>query len=186
MRIMDKYTKEQAKKVWLISDTHFYHTNIIKYCERPFENVSVMNDVLLANWNNTIGVEDVVYFLGDLAFGKGSPKPQQIIQGLNGKIIWVKGSHDRGIGEVSQTVSNVQRVVLFDDIEYEDWCFKLVHNPRNLVKANGWVIHGHTHNTTPFIDLKARRVNVSVEHIGYTPISLYDVIKKLNKKIKGS
>ena len=55
--------------IYLISDTHFHHENILYTCKRPFSNVQEMNATLIANWNNTVGADDTVYHLGDFAFG---------------------------------------------------------------------------------------------------------------------
>ncbi len=44
---MIKYSLDEAEKVWLIGDTHFDHTNIIKYCSRPFASTEDMNEYLL-------------------------------------------------------------------------------------------------------------------------------------------
>ena len=73
---MENYTLEEAKRVWLISDTHFDHTNIIRYCNRPFRSTKEMNNVVLRNWHKTVASGDVVYFLGDLVFGRESRAPR--------------------------------------------------------------------------------------------------------------
>ena len=53
-------------KIWLISDTHFGHTNVIKYCNRPFESSDEMDKTIIKNWNNTIKKYDKVFLLGDV------------------------------------------------------------------------------------------------------------------------
>ena len=80
-------------KIFLISDSHFGHKNIIKYCNRPFDNVEDMNSTLIKNWNSVVDNEDYVYRLGD--FGLGT-KDELIAIGnkLNGHKILVMGNHD--------------------------------------------------------------------------------------------
>src|SRR5579862_6895839 len=56
-------------KKWFISDTHFSHTNIIRYTGRPFETVEEMNRCLIKNWNDCIDANDQVFFLGDFGLG---------------------------------------------------------------------------------------------------------------------
>ena len=55
--------------VWFTADTHFGHTNIIKYCNRPFKTPEDMNNVMLTNINITVGENDTYWHLGDFAWG---------------------------------------------------------------------------------------------------------------------
>ena len=50
--------------IFVTSDPHFYHDNIIKYCNRPFSNVDEMNLTLIRNWNSKVTPEDDVYVIG--------------------------------------------------------------------------------------------------------------------------
>ena len=48
-------------RVFLTSDTHFDHENIIKYCSRPFNSKDEMNKAMISNWNSVVGDSDTVY-----------------------------------------------------------------------------------------------------------------------------
>ena len=177
---MIKYSLEEAKRVWLISDTHFDHTNIIRYCDRPFKSAEEMNEVLLQNWISIVASDDTVYFLGDMVFGRGSRNPRWWVTQLSGKIIWIKGSHDHGV-RPSSMISNVERVVLSEVISCGGIEFMLVHDTFDTVVNGwqGWIIHGHNHGNQPHIHLVRRRVNVSVEVIDYKPISLAHIVEEV-------
>lgn len=75
---------------WFTADLHLGHNNIRKYCNRPFESVGHMNKKLISNWNEVVGVDDTIYHLGDFCFGD----TYQYKNSLNGKIIFIRGSHD--------------------------------------------------------------------------------------------
>ena len=163
------------RKIYLISDTHFNHANIIKYCNRPFKDVEEMDKIIIKNWNNIVRDKDIVYFLGDLVLSrKKSKKTRELINMLNGEIVIIKGNHDK-VGEK------------FRIIEYEGYKFMLIHNPDSSYTFNfdGWVIHGHHHanhlDEYPFINPIKKRVNVSVEVIDYKPVSLDLIIKLIEK-----
>jgi len=190
---MTEYSLEEAKKVWLISDTHFDHTNIIKYCNRPFVSTKEMNECMVWNWCRAIASSDLVYFLGDMAFGRESRKPGWWVTQLSGKIVWIKGSHDRGV-QTTQDVGSlrnvpvmysVERVVKYEVISCGGIEFMLVHDTFDAVVNgwNGWMIHGHNHDNRPHVDNRFghKRINVSVEVIDYTPISLAKIVEEVRK-----
>ena len=163
------------RKIYLISDTHFNHVNIIKYCNRPFNNVEEMNKILIKNWNNTVRDRDIVYFLGDFVLSKNKGTVmKKYNELLNGEIIFIKGNHDK-------------KGKKFEIIEYGDYKFMLIHNPDSSYTFNfdDWVIHGHHHanhlDDYPFINPIKKRVNVSVEVIDYKPVSLDLIIKLIEK-----
>ena len=85
--------KFNAEHTYFTSDTHFNHTNIIGFCNRPFKDVEQMNETLIANWNSVIGQDDTVFHLGDFCLG-GAAEWTKILDRLNGKIFLIMGNHD--------------------------------------------------------------------------------------------
>ena len=62
--------KFNADKVYFISDTHFFHKNIITYCDRPFSSVEEMNEQLIYNWNTIVSEDDDVIICGQIPTAK--------------------------------------------------------------------------------------------------------------------
>ena len=59
--------KDSPVATFFTSDQHFGHRNIIDYCHRPFGDVGEMDEIIIAGWNETVGLEDEVWVLGDFA-----------------------------------------------------------------------------------------------------------------------
>lgn len=82
-------TLQITPNTWIISDTHFFHENIGRYCFRP-EN---WQELIIMNWNNLISPDETVLHLGDFSFGKRS-NFDILTEQLHGKIILIRGNHD--------------------------------------------------------------------------------------------
>jgi len=175
-------------KTFITSDLHLDHTNIIKYCKRPFLNTEDMNRTLVDNWNNTVSNKDKVYFLGDMSFGKGSRSADYWLTKLNGDIFFIRGFSYKPSGERNQhdRISKTKNV--FDSliIEYKGRKFFLVHDPTNVPSNwDGWAICGHHHNNKleeyPLIDKKNKRVNISTELTKFHPVDMDYLIQKIEE-----
>ena len=162
-------------KVFFISDTHFGHDKIIEYCNRPFDNVSEMNQIMIENWNSVVGKNDLVFHLGDFAF-RNKVDIKNICKQLNGRKILKRGNHDRESNEFYRNCGfeNVYEYA----IVYQNF-YILSHANMYLTADAPWAnIHGHIHNNhkvTCMLDNKNLYYNVSVEVIDYTPISFQKI-----------
>lgn len=159
-------------QVFFISDMHFGHANIIKYENRPFTNVDEMDNTLISNWNKAVGKGDKVFILGDVSF-YNKEKTKSILVMLNGNKILILGNHDKDRSLAWWRETGLDEVYQYP-IVYNDF-YILSHEPvylsENMPYAN---IHGHTHHLK-YADRQF--FNVSVECIGYTPIS-FDKVKE--------
>tara|TARA_Y100000310_G_scaffold9417_1_gene9819 strand:+ start:7329 stop:7982 length:654 start_codon:yes stop_codon:yes gene_type:complete len=162
---------------YFISDTHFGHKNVIRYCNRPFKTVSEMNETMISRWNETVTDADRVFVIGDV-FLTDLNEATRIIKRLNGYKILVAGNHDRS----KKTMLHAGFDEYHKRYEYEiDGIGKglLLHYPMpdSIIEKLGYnfLIHGHIHRKPKFYGLK---LNVAVDLIDFTPLSL-DGVKKI-------
>ena len=165
--------------VFLIGDTHFYHTSIIKFCDRPFETYIEMNECIIENWNKTVGQYDTVFVLGDFVCSDACNKAYIVNIGnkLKGKKTLILGNHDTASIRTYHD-AGFESVSKYP-ILYRDF-YVLSHYPQyiqnNGVYAN---IFAHVHNNPMYSDFSTRSFCVSAERINYTPIDFDEIISTM-------
>ena len=180
--------------IWLISDTHFSHDNIIKYCHRPFRNTYEMDNAIINNWNSLVKDDDLVYHLGDFCFiskNRQSSYKDALVENanslldkLNGHIILKFGNHDRDLRKLIN-----QGKIKFYDCTYKEIILEnkyiLTHYPLENVPDGMINIHGHIHNTPEVCALydKPNYFNVSIDVLNFYPIN-FDKVKEIIKNVK--
>lgn len=143
---------------WITSDLHLFHENIIVYCNRAQSDVEEMNDHIVKCWRETVQPGDRVIVVGDLSASLRNRKEDlaQIISGLPGNKVLVRGNHDHQPDEwyIAAGFSLVTNW-LFED------GFLFVHKPANQQNVDAirareecdprLVVHGHIHAAGPEI-----------------------------------
>lgn len=160
--------------VYVISDTHFGHKNILNYGRKQFSSLEEMDGLMIGNWNNSVKPEDTVWHLGDFAFRNHL----HYIQSLNGKIILVRGNHDKFSKRVEAGFAKVYDIFqgrLTGDKESPNFC--LLHYP--LVtwpkKAYGCIhLFGHVHGG--YLRPGENALDVGVDVHGFRPLPLEEAI----------
>lgn len=186
-----KYSKEESKKIFFTSDTHYCHNNIIRYCNRPFNNFKEMDEVLISKWNNKVPPDGIVFHLGDFCFA-GSDKWKEIVSQLNGHIILIKGNHDH----VSKGMEALFDYVSLEmSIEIDKHKVYLNHYPF-LTYAGAYnskpviQLFGHVHSNSTNADsgrlkyLFPTQYDVGVDNNNYVPISWDEVLNKIDEQCK--
>jgi hypothetical protein len=59
--------KHNGGNVYIWSDLHLGHGNVIRYCDWPFADVAEMNTALLHAWRSTVKNGDAIINLGDVS-----------------------------------------------------------------------------------------------------------------------
>jgi len=171
--------------IYVTADSHWNHSNIIKYCDRPFNNITEMNEYLIKKWNEVVGPKDTVYHLGDFAMGKN---PDKFFYRLNGsQKFLIAGNHDK-----KETLNLPWTRVYGKKREY----VTLVLNINNQEIAvshfagkvwdqshrNAWLLYGHSHATLP--EDSRLSFDAGVDAWDFMPISLDIITRKMQWKLK--
>lgn len=173
-----------AGNIWVISDTHFNHSNILTFSDkvgkpvRDFPSVEDMNETMIDRWNSVVMPGDKVYHLGDVFFGdkewfkKNWPR-------LKGKKRLIVGNHD----DITFLSSGGFFSKVYMWRVFRDFNLLLTHVPvhpstlgedrldgRQIIN-----VHGHIHqNPSPEGPYRC----VCVEQTNYTPVHIEELTKK--------
>ncbi len=159
--------------IFVISDTHFGHANILNFKNgdgshvRNFTSVEEMNEHMVERWNSVVGDSDIVYHLGDVYFGNG----YQHLYRLKGRKRLVLGNHDNPKNEHIQ--KNFQKIMVWR--MFPEYNATLSHIPLHVssLHKTKYNVHGHVHRNS--LPDEAYR-NVSVEVIDFTPVPLLECL----------
>lgn len=170
-------------KTFFTSDTHFFHENVIKFCNRPFGSVEDMNYRLIKNWNSVVGPEDHLWFLGDFSFGTVE-NTKKILYQLNGIKHLIIGNHDRK-GRCRKLKWDEFFVDSHDyyRLKVGEEKFVLCHFPLSSWERGYYQLHGHLHTLPHEQQARWKQHDVGVDNNNYTPLLLEDAVKRsvLNK-----
>lgn len=160
--------------IFVVSDTHFGHANILKFVRddgspvRSFSSVEEMDECIVDRWNSVVRSGDKVYHLGDVSMSKHHIAT---VGRCNGHKRLVKGNHDtHPIKLYLPYFEEVYSSRLLDRLLLSH----IPVHPESIGKSLANV-HGHVHNSVPALHYGPRYYNVSVEVLGYTPISLEEL-----------
>lgn len=166
--------------VWIWSDTHLQlgHSNIIRYCNRPFldaggnPDVEKMDKALLRAWRETVKGDDTIINLGDVFFKWSKERAQNVMANLPGHKILVLGNHDRSHQPEWWREIGFHEVYPWPII-YKEW-YILSHEEVFLNEKMPYInLHGHRHQVK--LD-KPCYINVSVECTNYKPVLLSSLL----------
>lgn len=177
---------EQYPNVFVTSDNHFGHKNIIYYEHRDTQldisNIVEHDNKLIENWNKVVHKKDLVIILGDFSFHKAS-KTMDILNQLNGYKILIEGNHDCNyLKDKSFDKSLFLAIYEYKEFHYKGNHICFMHYPiqsfKNMdSKGRPYVhIHGHIHSAPYTVPMHSYNAGVDIND--YYPIPLEAAIKK--------
>lgn len=175
-------------RIWFTSDTHFGHRNVITYSNRPWADVDAMNEGLIANWNERVKPGDAVYHLGDFTLTTRVELIDSWLGRLNGEIRLIRGNHDNWLNRLDR-IQNGGRIKWVKD--YVERTFEVGGIKRKIVMCHfplmfwhqshhgSFHLHGHCHGNANHHNTNVRRLDVGVDPNGWKPLSLEEIVQKL-------
>lgn len=181
--------------IYVTSDLHFDHSNVIDYSDRPYEDekndqgkivpaVIAMNEGIVANYNAVVLPTDTIYILGDIVFTKHA---LQYLKRLNGHKFLISGNHDKSmmskLRPYFEWTNNYYELKTINPLNQEDINIVLFHYPIaswNKAHLGSWHLHGHSHGK--YVVDKGLIMDVGIDTNNMKPYSLVDVAKYMSTR----
>jgi len=154
------------------ADWHLFHSNVIRFNNRPFSNVQEMNETLVSNHNSKVGLKDTCIHVGDFSFGK-THETMEIVRRMNGENIFLMGSHDQWLGDRNKHPHIWEGMCRRQYVVACHYAMRVW--PRS--HYGSWMVYGHSHGNLP---PEGKSWDVGVDNNGYFPVS-FDELSLLMK-----
>ena len=159
------------------ADPHFFHQNILKHCARPFRSVAEMNRVILNNYRSTVGPEDDLWILGDVAVVHVDQAGQltSMLYEIPGRKHLITGNHDKPWVRGLDIWTSVHDLV---EIRDQGTRVTLCHYPMLTwggARRGSIQVFGHVHNQWPG---SRNSVNVGVDFWDFRPVTLPEILRR--------
>ena len=160
--------KLTSNNVWLTSDTHYGHSNIVRGVTnwrnaegeipieqvRDFSDIETMNELMVENINNNVDKNDWLIHLGDWSFG-GYDKIQEFREKINcNNIVLILGNHDHHIQrDIPKFRKMFNHIANYEELKISrkndaNNTLVLCHYPIiswNQMHHGSFMLHGHQH-----------------------------------------
>lgn len=179
---------------YVVSDTHWFHKNIVKFCNRDMNH----NNIMIDRWNKVVGPTDRILHLGDLLLTT-NPDLQvkffdEVAPQLNGDKYLILGNHDNSHWIDYYEDAGFEVIRPFN-MKYRGYDISFDHYPteKGLIERGEQHIrvHGHIHNngyqhihSSKKEHKRYGNINVSVEVIDYTPQPIERLLDKAIAEMK--
>lgn len=193
MRIKDiQFDKD---KLFFTADPHFFHTNIIKYTNRPFNNSREMNYEIVKRWNEKVPKDGIVFLLGDVSLTAKPKELDTLLHSLNGTIYLIIGNHEKDalrkeyVRSRFAGIYDIAEIYIKDkEITYGEQHLVMCHYPMltwNGSHRGSWQLFGHVHgglSNKGKLKHAVTQLDVGVDCHDFTPLSYQEVKELITKQ----
>ena len=187
-------------KVYITSDTHYGHKNIVRGVTnwrtkdgevpvdstRDFQTIDQMNERLIDGINHHVGQDDTLIMLGDVSFGGFDNIGIFLERLVCHNIHLILGNHDHHIennrDHVQGRFLSIQHYL---EVKINDRDFVLCHYPLQSWHGMGKGVihlHGHVHLPENRKFGQGKKMDVGIDGNGMDPYSIDEIIKIMDKR----
>lgn len=162
----------------ILEEAHYSHTNIIRFCERPFATIREMDEALIANYNECVKPGDDVYHLGDFSFARN---PAEVFYRLNGNKHLILGNHDwKRERELKKLPWGwIKHVYNLRAAGKKIWLSHFAHRAWPAGHHGAIHLYGHSHSQLPDY---GRSTDVGVDAWDYKPVHLDTILQMMKNR----
>ena len=164
-------------KLFFTADEHYWHRNVLKYENRPFQTIEDMNEALIQNFNELVPKDGTTIHAGDFCLGhlKTPEVYKSIINRLSGSHIFIMGSHDRWLNGVPNIHEIVEILIDKRFLVISHYCI------RSWARShyNSWHLFGHSHGRLIPI---GKSWDIGVDNNNFYPLSFTQIETIMNNK----
>jgi calcineurin-like phosphoesterase family protein len=200
------------KPIFFTSDLHIGHENSIRFDGRPFRDLEHMHNELIRRFNNTVPVNGLTYFLGDVQT-HSTELTKAVLSQMNGTKVLVVGNHDKNYNSCYNAGFDVvlnsgtiyiqkQRVTLSHcpllgtfredtkgmagNTEGENWHGEARNKRFSVANEGQFHLHGHIHspNGGKSSKILGRQYDVGVPANNYRPVHINEIESWIMKTLK--
>lgn len=139
------------------NDLHYFHENIITFCNRKYGNVDAMNWDIVRTINAHCTSDDTLYILGDYAFKVNQEKDAiiRLSEATKPKRILIEGNHD-----YKKSSANFGFAEMSDEafVDIKGVVFRLVHYPLADARTKYDVINRPESYVHPKINPETKKI----------------------------
>lgn len=153
--------------VFFTGDTHFGDHRTINIHKRPFATVAEMDALLIDRWNATVGPDDIVWHLGDVA--RRPADVPALLARLHGTKHLLRGNNDP---DATLAASGWASTGDYAEIDLDGHRLVMCHYPFrswNGQHKRAINLHGHSHGR---LKPMPRQFDVGVDVHGFAPVRL--------------
>jgi len=153
------------------ADQHFGHANVLRFSNRPFDDLHHMHKELTKRHNEVVSPQDITIHVGDFALVNNKAKAYEYLSKLNGQHILLRGSHDKWMDktyhEIWEKTIEGKHIIACH--------YAMLTFPRS--HYDSWQVFGHSHGRLQH-PLLGKQYDVGVDNNDYYPVS-FEQLKEI-------